>query len=111
MAARVEQSRALVMLAATTLAEGSSNVTTASSAWRLAAKNAIQIANDAVLIHGAIGFTWECDAHLYLKRAHTLSQTRIDLDEALDHAVEFELQRDDLRAGSAEIANKKTYTD
>jgi alkylation response protein AidB-like acyl-CoA dehydrogenase len=28
-----------------------------------------RIAHDAVLLHGAIGFTWEHDLHLYLKRA------------------------------------------
>jgi len=28
-----------------------------------------RVANDAVLVHGAIGFTWEHDLHIYLKRA------------------------------------------
>jgi alkylation response protein AidB-like acyl-CoA dehydrogenase len=28
-----------------------------------------RIAHDAVLLHGAIGFTWEHDLHIYLKRA------------------------------------------
>src|SRR5690606_38482470 len=29
---------------------------------------------DAIQVHGGIGFTAECDAHVYLKRAHLLGQ-------------------------------------
>lgn len=29
----------------------------------------VQIARDAVSLHGGIGFTWECDVHFWLKRA------------------------------------------
>ena len=29
----------------------------------------MQVARDAVEAHGGIGFTWECDVHLYLKRS------------------------------------------
>lgn len=31
-------------------------------------------AEDAIQVHGGIGFTAECDAHLYLKRAHLLGR-------------------------------------
>ena len=30
---------------------------------------AISVTGDAIQVHGAVGFTWECDAHLYYKRA------------------------------------------
>jgi alkylation response protein AidB-like acyl-CoA dehydrogenase len=30
-------------------------------------------ARDCIQVHGGIGFTWELPAHLYLKRARTLS--------------------------------------
>jgi len=30
---------------------------------------AVQVARDAVSLHGGIGFTWECDVHFWLKRA------------------------------------------
>jgi alkylation response protein AidB-like acyl-CoA dehydrogenase len=30
---------------------------------------AIHVTSDTIQIHGGVGFTWECDAHLYYKRA------------------------------------------
>ena len=30
---------------------------------------AVHVTGDAIQIHGGVGFTWECDAHLYYKRA------------------------------------------
>jgi alkylation response protein AidB-like acyl-CoA dehydrogenase len=33
-----------------------------------------RVANETVQLHGGIAITWEHDAHLYLKRAHALSQ-------------------------------------
>jgi alkylation response protein AidB-like acyl-CoA dehydrogenase len=30
---------------------------------------AIHVTGDTIQIHGGVGFTWECDAHLYYKRA------------------------------------------
>jgi alkylation response protein AidB-like acyl-CoA dehydrogenase len=41
----------------------------ASLAHAYAADAYARVAGDSILIHGAIGFTWEHDAHLYLKRA------------------------------------------
>jgi alkylation response protein AidB-like acyl-CoA dehydrogenase len=38
-------------------------------AYAYAADAYVRIAGDAVLVHGAIGFTWEHDLHRYLKRA------------------------------------------
>ena len=29
---------------------------------------------EAIQIYGGIGVTWECDAHLYLKRVHALRE-------------------------------------
>jgi alkylation response protein AidB-like acyl-CoA dehydrogenase len=40
-----------------------------SLAHAYAADAYVRIAGDAVLVHGAIGFTWEHDLHRYLKRA------------------------------------------
>ena len=40
----------------------------------LAGEAALDNARSAIQIHGAIGFTWECDVHWLLKRAHLLRQ-------------------------------------
>ena len=44
----------------------------ASAAYVLAAKGASRSTEDNVQNHGGIGFTWEHDAHLYLKRVIVL---------------------------------------
>ena len=33
------------------------------------AASAVRVAESALQVHGGIGFTWEADVHLYLKRA------------------------------------------
>ena len=38
-----------------------------------AIEGALRVARDAIQIHGGLGFTWEHDAHLYLKRVHHVS--------------------------------------
>jgi alkylation response protein AidB-like acyl-CoA dehydrogenase len=83
-AARVEQARALVNLAAVRISEGNAPARLGSAAWYLAVSNARANAHEAVLIHGAMGFTWECDAHLYLKRAQSLGELRMGLSNVLD---------------------------
>lgn len=85
-AARVEQARALATMSAVRISEGSADVNSGLSAWYLACQNARQNANDAVIIHGAMGFTWECDAHLFLKRALSLGEFRMSMSDALDLA-------------------------
>lgn len=44
----------------------------AAAALLVATDAAVDNAADCVQVYGAMGFTWECDAHLYLKRAHRL---------------------------------------
>jgi alkylation response protein AidB-like acyl-CoA dehydrogenase len=39
-----------------------------------------QITADALQIHGGIGFTWDCDIHLYLKRAKMIEYALGDAD-------------------------------
>lgn len=45
------------------------------------------VCGNAIQLHGGVGFTWEYDPHIYLKRAKTLEQfhgsTRQQLDEVL----------------------------
>lgn len=47
----------------------------ASMAKALASDAADLAARVALQVHGAIGYTWECDLHLYMKRAWSLSAT------------------------------------
>ncbi len=52
-----------------------------SGARILAAEAADHNAKDCVQVHGGMGFTWEIDAHLYLKRAWALTPCFGSLDE------------------------------
>lgn len=52
-----------------------------SGARILAAEAADHNGKDCVQIHGGMGFTWEIDAHLYLKRAWALTPCFGSLDE------------------------------
>ena len=47
----------------------------AASAKSIAVDAAIENGAAAVRVHGGMGFTAECEAHLFLKRAHILDQT------------------------------------
>ena len=33
------------------------------------AEAAVHVTSDAIQIHGGVGFTWDCDAHFFYKRA------------------------------------------
>lgn len=43
------------------------------AAQLLCIEGALQITRDVIQIHGALGFTWEHDAHLYMKRVHHIA--------------------------------------
>jgi len=73
MATRTEVARAVVVFAAVAVESGETNADFhVHSAKALAADAAIQNATDNVQNHGGMGYTWESDAHLYLKRARVL---------------------------------------
>jgi len=71
----VENSRSAVYGAAWALAEGDSAARPVSLAQAVATGNAVTVVSDAVQLHGGIGVTWECDLHLYLRRAKALEVT------------------------------------
>jgi len=54
-----------------------------------AVDDAVENAKDCIQVLGGIGFTWEHDAHLYLRRALTLRQL---LPAAREHVVRAEAQ-------------------
>jgi alkylation response protein AidB-like acyl-CoA dehydrogenase len=73
MATRTEVARAVVVYASVAVADGEPEADFhVHSAKALAADAAIQNAADNVQNHGGMGYTWESDAHLYLKRARVL---------------------------------------
>ena len=74
MLANTELARAAVWDAARAADEGDALPLTASIAAGLAIDAAFGAAKDCVQIHGGIGFTWEHDSHVYLKRSMATRQ-------------------------------------
>ncbi|KPV44730.1 acyl-CoA dehydrogenase family protein [Alicyclobacillus ferrooxydans] len=69
----LETAKSLVYYANWAVASGSSDKTAAVYSARSYATEAfIRAASDNIQLHGGIGFTWEMDCHLYLKRARAL---------------------------------------
>jgi alkylation response protein AidB-like acyl-CoA dehydrogenase len=70
---QLEQSRAAAWDAARALDEGTEDAGFAAAvAAVISADAGVQTARDAIQILGGIGFTWEHDAHIYLRRALTV---------------------------------------
>lgn len=73
-AVRLEHARPAVHRAAWSLHEGEPTVARdASMAKAMAADVALDAARAALQVHGAIGYTWEHDLHLWMKRAWALA--------------------------------------
>jgi alkylation response protein AidB-like acyl-CoA dehydrogenase len=64
-----EQARAAVQLAAIDCAARDSVGATVASAARWVPRRAIDMFEDAIHLHGAMGYSWEVDVHLHLRRA------------------------------------------
>jgi alkylation response protein AidB-like acyl-CoA dehydrogenase len=68
--AEVESLRSAVAYAASAVADDSSEIPVVASLVKAYASEVFfHVAAENIQIHGGIGFTWEHDAHLYLKRA------------------------------------------
>jgi len=74
MLADTELARAAVWDAARAADEPEVAPLTAAAAASLAVDASYQAAKDCIQVHGGIGFTWEHDAHMYLKRATATRQ-------------------------------------
>jgi alkylation response protein AidB-like acyl-CoA dehydrogenase len=87
MAVRAEVARSLTTYAAVALRDAEPEAGRhVRAAKALAADAALANASDNVQNHGGMGFTWESDAHLYLKRAWVLEHafgTRVEHLDAL----------------------------
>jgi alkylation response protein AidB-like acyl-CoA dehydrogenase len=87
MAVRTEVARSTTTFAVVALRDGEAEASRwVHSAKALAVGAAVTNATDNVQNHGGMGYTWEADAHLYLKRAWTLEHafgTRVSHLDAL----------------------------
>jgi alkylation response protein AidB-like acyl-CoA dehydrogenase len=120
MLSRTELARAATWDAARAIGDTETEGFAASTAAALAIDGAFQTAKDCVQTLGGIGFTWEHDAHVYLRRAmatrallggaadHRVAVAQLALQGVkrrltMDHPPEADAQRDELRALLAEI--------
>jgi alkylation response protein AidB-like acyl-CoA dehydrogenase len=73
-AVKLEYARAPVYRAAYSLAHGLPNTSLHVSHAKLAAAEAAALAaKNSIQVHGAMGYTWEVDLHIYMKRAWALA--------------------------------------
>jgi alkylation response protein AidB-like acyl-CoA dehydrogenase len=78
---QVESARSAVYYAAYALANSLPDASIAASVAKAAANDAERFANqNALQLHGGIGFTWEHDLHLWLKRGKALEWQYGDAD-------------------------------
>lgn len=85
MLVRAEVARASVDAAAVTLDEPDAEpAQMVAGAKLLAAEAAMANAKASIQVHGGMGFTWEVDAHLYLKRAAVLASHFGGVDRQAD---------------------------
>jgi alkylation response protein AidB-like acyl-CoA dehydrogenase len=85
MAVRGEVARSATTYAAVSVRDGAADADFQVAVAKVLCANAyIQNAADNVQNHGGMGFTWECDAHLFVKRSrvfeHTVGPRRQQLD-------------------------------
>ena len=71
----VESARSLSYAAASAAAEGAPDLGLRAAAAKVYCSEVLaRVAAEMIQLHGAIGITWEHDAHRYLKRAHGAAQ-------------------------------------
>jgi alkylation response protein AidB-like acyl-CoA dehydrogenase len=71
----IESARSLSYAAADAAAEGATDLGLRAAAAKVYCSEALaRAAGEMIQMHGAIGITWEHDAHRYLKRAHGAGQ-------------------------------------
>ncbi len=72
----LEFARPVVYAAAWAVDQGAADASRSSSTAKAYASDAaVEAARVSLQVHGAIGYTWECDLHLFLKRAWALSES------------------------------------
>ena len=75
-AVRLEYAKAPVHRAAYAVANGQANAALAVSHAKLGACEAANLAaKNSIQVHGAMGYTWEVDLHIFMKKAWALTNT------------------------------------
>ncbi|HZR81700.1 MAG TPA: acyl-CoA dehydrogenase family protein [Candidatus Binatia bacterium] len=88
MAVRAEVARSATTYATVSVRDRAPDADFQASVAKVLCGNAyLQNAADNVQNHGGMGFTWECDAHLYVKRARSFDVTLGTRMERLDRLV------------------------
>ncbi len=86
----VEIGRSLLFAACLALDEGRDNaapLVSAAKAWL--GDTAVAAAETAMQIHGGVGFTWEYDVHLHLRRARCNAAMQGDADHHRDRIADY----------------------
>ena len=78
MAVNAEMSLAQTLYAAVAIDQGEPSAGEVSSARMLANRAALENARSNIQVYGGMGFTYECEAHFFLKRAHVFSEVSFD---------------------------------
>lgn len=88
---RTEIARAAVYAAGVTLDEPSvGSIDRAAAAAKLTAgEAAVANGKSCIQVHGGMGYTWEVDAHLFLKRAYVLDASFASRDDCADTMAEL----------------------
>jgi alkylation response protein AidB-like acyl-CoA dehydrogenase len=99
----VESARSAVLVAAWTADNDAAALPFASSVAKVAAaQGAWRVTTSALQVHGGIGFTWEHDCHLLLRRATASGRLLGSVDWHLDRVSELRgLGRTATRAGAS----------
>ncbi len=75
----VESARSAVLHLGEVITDGQSEMPVAATLAKAYCSDAyLQVAAENIHIHGGMGFTWEHDAHLYFRRAHSSAQLHGD---------------------------------
>ena len=99
----IEFLRPVVYAAAAMLANGNQNASAHISHARLRAAEVVQLATErAIQVHGAMGYSWEADVHLFLKRGMVLARQWGTTDQHFDRVAERAIQ-------SGELASDKLF--
>jgi alkylation response protein AidB-like acyl-CoA dehydrogenase len=94
----VENSHAATYYAAWALDAGSPDAALAVSAAKAYVGDAARkVCGSSIQVHGGIGFTWEYDLHLYVKRAKHLEPLYGDADFHREQALQLVLARESTR--------------